>query len=81
VQRLSRPRPSFVCTGADILARFQAPELVFSPWGPDESMALSISNWVSMQVMREELNAFQRALQAMMSEEAGVNLYDDNPVI
>lgn len=62
------------------MARFQTSDLMYSPWGPDKYMALSISNWVSMKVMREELSAFQRALQAMMSDEGNEVLHDDNLV-
>ena len=29
-------------------------------------MALSVSNWISAQVMRAELSAFQRELEALM---------------
>jgi hypothetical protein len=44
-------------------------------------MALSISNWVSMQVMRAELSAFQRDLEAMMRpSDALLGLFPDDPV-
>lgn len=59
-------RPAFNCTGADIIARFNPSDFRYSPKGPDEYMALSISNWVSTQVMRVMLSAFQKELEAMM---------------
>ena len=43
-------------------------------------MALSISNWVSMEVMRAELSAFQRALEAMLSTEPAVGIFGDDSV-
>ncbi|CAG8980426.1 hypothetical protein HYALB_00003991 [Hymenoscyphus albidus] len=61
-----RPHPSFECTGLDILARFSVSDRQYSPGGPDDYMALSLSNWVSMKVMRAELNAFQKELEVMM---------------
>jgi hypothetical protein len=39
---------------------------MYSPHGPDGFMALSVSNWISAQVMRAELSACQRELEAMM---------------
>jgi hypothetical protein len=76
-----RSRPSFTCTGADILARFASSDFRYSPAGPDQYMALSISNWVSMQVMRAELSAFQRDLEAMMRpSDALLGLFPDDPV-
>lgn len=59
-------RPCFTCTGMDIVGRFTPRDLVYAPHGPDGFMALSVSNWVSAQVMRAELSAFQRELEAMM---------------
>ena len=50
----------------DIVGRFTPRDLVYAPHGPDGFMALSVSNWVSAQVMRAELSAFQRELEAMM---------------
>jgi hypothetical protein len=72
-------RPSFNCSGADILARFSPHDLRYSPYGPDEYMALSVSNWVSTKVMRAELSAFQRELEMMMrpSEALALALADD----
>jgi hypothetical protein len=61
-----RPWPAFHCTGADILARFNAHDFRCSPEGPDEYMALSISNWASTQVMSATLTAFQRELDTVM---------------
>jgi hypothetical protein len=44
-------------------------------------MALSISNWVSMQVMRAELSAFQQDLEAMMRpSDVLTGLFADDPV-
>lgn len=56
-----QPRSSsvFQCTGADILARFKPNDFRYSPKGPDEYMALSVSNWISTQVLRVLLCAFQ----------------------
>ena len=48
------------------MARFSSSDLRYSPKGPDEYMALSVSNWVSTKVMRAELSAFQRELEDMM---------------
>lgn len=62
----SRPRPRFTCSGADIIARFTEYDLKYSPTGPNRYMVLSIYNWVSLQVMREELSEFQSELEAMM---------------
>ena len=70
VERQWPPGLAFTCTGADILARFQALDFKYSPWGPDEYMALSISNWVSMNVMKETLTAFHRVLSRAHEEEA-----------
>jgi hypothetical protein len=76
-----RARPSFTCTGADILARFASCDFRYSPSGPDQYMALSISNWVSMQVMRAELSAFQQDLEAMMRpSDVLTGLFADDPV-
>ncbi|KIN05982.1 hypothetical protein OIDMADRAFT_17097 [Oidiodendron maius Zn] len=77
-QRLLPPRPAFTCTGADILARFQELDFKYSPLGPNEYMALSISNWVSINVMREMLTACHRALRQI--REAGMELNGDDPV-
>jgi hypothetical protein len=77
IRRLARPRPSFTCTGADILAHFVEADFLYSPCGPDQYMALSISNWVSMEVMRAELSAFQRALEAMLSTEPAVGIFGE----
>jgi hypothetical protein len=77
-QRRPQPRPAFTCTGAEIMARFQRLDFRYSPWGPDEYMALSISNWVSMNVMKEELTAFHKALRTM-SEEVGLEMNGDDP--
>lgn len=68
---MSRDRPAFKCTGEDIMARFTASDFLCSPRGPDKYMALSISNWISMKVVREELGAFERALKAKMAEDIG----------
>jgi hypothetical protein len=59
------PRPTFNCSGKDILSRFSQSDLKYSPKGPDDFMALSLSNWLSMKVTRAELNAFQKELEAM----------------
>lgn len=77
-QRLLPPRPAFTCTGADILARFHEQDFKYSPLGPNEYMALSISNWVSINVMREMLTACHRALRQM--REASMELNGDDPV-
>jgi hypothetical protein len=78
---LSLPRgsPSFVCNGDDILARFTESDFTYAPPGPDKFMTLSISNWVSMQVMRAELAACQKALQAMMASATGTALPASSP--
>lgn len=65
-----RPRPAFNCTGAKIVERFNPSDLRYSPKGPDEYMALSVSNWVSTQVMRVMLCAFQEELEAYMGSSA-----------
>ena len=59
-------RPSFSCSGKEVLERFVASDFRYSPVGPDMSMALSISNWVSVNVMRVEMNAIQRELEAII---------------
>src|SRR4051812_32407191 len=59
-------RPTFHCTGELIMKRFTIHDMRYSPKGPDEYMALSLSNWVSTQVMRVMLSAFQRELEEMM---------------
>lgn len=48
------------------MGRFSPSDIRYSPEGPDEYMALSISNWVSTKVMRAELTAFQVELEDMM---------------
>lgn len=74
-----RPRAAFPCTAAHLLARYTASDFKYSPRGPDEYVVLSMSNYVSTQVMRAELNAFQRELEIMMrpSEEYIAALADD----
>ncbi|KAF4628563.1 hypothetical protein G7Y89_g9590 [Cudoniella acicularis] len=62
----SSSRPTFSCSGQDIISRFSNHDFRYSPQGPDEYMALSVSNWVSTKVMRAELSAFQKELEAMM---------------
>ncbi|KAH6681936.1 hypothetical protein B0J14DRAFT_695418 [Halenospora varia] len=59
-------KPIFSCSGQDIISRFSDHDIRYSPQGPDEYMALSVSNWVSTKVMRAELSAFQKELEAMM---------------
>lgn len=61
-----RSNSSFICTGEDIIDRFAESDFIYCPWGPDRFMTLSISNWVSMQVMRAELTACQEALESLM---------------
>jgi len=48
------------------MARFSGCDVRYSPKGPDEYMALSVSNWVSTKVMRAELSAFQTELEDMI---------------
>lgn len=59
-------KPTFSCSGQDIISRFSDHDIRYSPHGPDEYMALSVSNWVRTKVMRAELSAFQKELEAMM---------------
>lgn len=63
--------PSFHCTGPDILARFSPSDFRYAPVRPDRFMALSISNWVSTRVMRAQMSAIQKELEAIMGP------YDD----
>jgi len=62
----TRTQPAFNCTGADIIARFTTHDFRYSPKGPDDVMALSISNWISIQVMKAMLSAFQREVEESM---------------
>ena len=72
-------RPSFSCSGKEVLERFVASDFRYSPVGPDMSMALSISNWVSVNVMRVEMNAIQRELEAIIGpNEALLALLSEN---
>ncbi|EPE36168.1 hypothetical protein GLAREA_05506 [Glarea lozoyensis ATCC 20868] len=59
------PPPTFTTSGGAIISRFAISDLRYSPGGPDYTMALSLSNWVSMKVTRAELNAFERELEGM----------------
>ena len=74
-----RPRAVFTCTAAHLLSRLTISDFKYSPKGPDEYVALSLSNYVSTQVMRAELSAFQRDLETMMrpSEEYAAAMADD----
>jgi hypothetical protein len=74
-----RPRAVFSCTAAHLLSRFTASDFKYSPKGPDENIVLSMSNYVSTQVMRAELRAFQKELELMMgpSEDYAAALADD----
>lgn len=59
------------------MGRVQKLDFVNAPWGPDQYMALRISNWISVQVMAMELKAFKNALEASrLSAEAA--FYGDN---
>jgi hypothetical protein len=73
------PRAVFSCTAAHLLSRYTATDFKYSPYGPDEYVVLSMSNYVSTQVMRAELSAFQMELETMMrpSEEYMAALADD----
>jgi hypothetical protein len=59
------PPPTFTTSGVAIISRFAISDLRYSPGGPDYTMALSLSNWVSMKVTRAELNAFELELEGM----------------
>ena len=74
-----RPRAYFTCTAAHLLSRYTASDFRYSPVGPDEYVMLSMSNYVSTQVMRAELSAFQMELDTMMrpGEEYLAALVDD----
>jgi hypothetical protein len=73
-----RPRAVFTCTAAHLLSRFTISDFKYSPKGPDEYVVLSMSNYVSTQVMRAELSAFQKELELMMrpSEEYAAAMAD-----
>lgn len=61
------------------MARFNTSDIRYSPIGPDKYMALSISNWVSANVMRAEMSAIQRELEALMGpNEALLALLSDD---
>jgi len=63
-------RSIFSCSGRDILERFTPSDMMYAPMGPDERMVLSIANWVSVNVMRVEMNQIQRELETMMAPNA-----------
>jgi hypothetical protein len=73
------PRAYFTCTAAHLLSRYTVADFKYSPIGPDEYVVLSMNNYVSTQVMRAELSAFQRELDIMMrpGEEYLAALADD----
>ncbi|KAH8595929.1 hypothetical protein B0O99DRAFT_686443 [Bisporella sp. PMI_857] len=46
---------TFSCCGSDIMAQFTDDDIKYNPDGPGEYLALSISNWVSREVVKAEL--------------------------
>lgn len=71
-----RPRTVFSCSAAHLLSRYTATDFKYAPRGPNEYAVLSMSNYVSTQVMKEELSAFQIELEGLMRP--GVE-YGDGP--
>lgn len=65
VSETARSQSAFHCTGADIIARFKPNDFRYSPKGPDEYMSLSVSNWISTQLMKVLLASFQQELEAL----------------
>ncbi|KUJ20929.1 uncharacterized protein LY89DRAFT_419534 [Mollisia scopiformis] len=72
-------RPHFACSGLDILARYSPTDFLYSPYGPDVCMSLSIRNWVSTNVTRAELNAIQQELEAMMANDPPFTTFQNAP--
>lgn len=59
-------KASFTCTGHDILSRFMNSDFKYSPIGPDEYMSHSAYSWITCQVLKAALDAFQRELKELM---------------
>ncbi|KAJ5042733.1 uncharacterized protein L3040_004130 [Drepanopeziza brunnea f. sp. 'multigermtubi'] len=62
-------RPYFTCSGYDLIAVLKGTAVLYSPDGPNENMALSISSWVSTKVLYLELDAIQQEMEAILSAE------------
>ncbi|RDW71295.1 hypothetical protein BP6252_07858 [Coleophoma cylindrospora] len=61
----AKPAP-FTCTGHAILAQFKPSDFRLSPVGMDQYHVRHASNWISCQVMRAELVAFQNEWKGLM---------------
>lgn len=63
------PSAIFTTNGDELLAHFAPLDQVYCPKGPDYYMALSVSNWISTQVMQLELGGIQTELKFLMDYE------------
>lgn len=71
-QNIDPKRPSFTCTGREIMTCFSPYDQMYSQTGPDEYMALSVMNWISTKVMKAELMNFQLELETWMASSLDV---------